>query len=170
MSGQKLNAAFNILQGIQAFRRDEQDYANDIAQQRINNREAVARGQLAINALGVTNALQRRKVAFDFLEAQKRALQSEGSALANAAWQGIQGGTAHDILVAVEQEAAQAEVLRDEGLRAIYEESRVRASDIVMQTEASMDLRNFTKPDVLAGILGIGQNILADNREAGLIG
>lgn len=170
MSGQKLNAAMNVLQGVLSFQRDRQQHANDVAQQQVNNQEARVRQQLALNSLSTANAIRRRQLSFDFLEQQKAALQAEGSALAQAAWQGIAGGTAHDILTAVQQEAAQNEVLRDEGLRAIHRESVARTADIIAQTDQSMDRRNFSKPDILASVLGIGQSILADNREAGLIG
>lgn len=170
MSSQGLNAAMNVLQGVLSYQKDRQQFANDVAQQRINNQEAAVRGQLALDSLSTANALQRRKLSFDFLEQQKQALQAEGSALAQAAWQGVAGGTAHDIMVAVQQEAAQSEVLRDEGLRAIHRESVARTADIIAQTSQSMDRRNFSKPDQLAAILGIGERILADNRETGLIG
>lgn len=170
MSGQKLNAAMNVLQGVLQYRQNRQQHANDIAQQEVNNAIAAQQEQLALNALGTTNALQRRKLTFDFLAAQKEALQREGSAAVQAAWAGIEGGTARDIMTAVQQEVAQAEVMRDEGLRAIHQETLVRTADIVANKANSMDHRNFTKPDVLASILGIGKNILDDNREAGTIG
>jgi hypothetical protein len=67
------------------------------------------------------------------------------------------------------QESAQIEVERDEGLKAIHDQTINRTADIVATTSNNLDHRNFSKPDVLASILGIGQDILADNRRAGVI-
>ncbi len=170
MSARTLNASLNVLQGVLAYKRDRQTHANDLAQQAVNNETAKQQGELALNSLATSTALARRKLAFDFLDQQKQAMQAQGSAAVQAAWAGIEGGTANDIMTAVMQEAAQGEVERDEGLRAIHAETVARTADIVMQTSASMDHRRFNKPDVLANILGIGKNIIDDNRKAGAIG
>lgn len=170
MSGSKLNLSMNVLQGVLSYRENRQQHANDLAQQRVSNAAVDTQEQLALQELGQSNALARRKLTFDFLQDQKAALQAMGSASVQAAWAGIEGGTANDILVSVQQELAQTEVLRDEGLRAIHEQSVTRAANITAQAANSKDRRNFTKPDVLASILGIGQNVLADYRETGKIG
>lgn len=170
MSGQKLNAAFNVLEGVLSYNRNKQTHANDVAQQAVNNAVAVQQGKLAINSLLAQATQDRRRLTFQFLEDQKAAMAREGSASVQAAWAGIEGGTAHDIMTAVMQESAQAEANRDEGLRAIHRQTALRGADIAAETSNRMDHRKFNKPDVLASILGIGSNILADNRRAGAIG
>lgn len=169
-TGRNLNAAFNLLEGVMAYKRDRQQHANDLAQQAVNNAEAAQRTQLALQALGTANAMARRKITFDFLEQQKAALQAQGSASVQAAWAGIEGGTAHDIMVSVQQELAQTEIARDEGLRAIHQEAIARSADIVAQGANARDQRNFSKPEILANVLGIGKNILDDFRASGTIG
>jgi hypothetical protein len=169
MSTVKLNAAMNVLGGVLEYNKNRITHANDVAQQAVNNAVTEQQGSLALNSLATESALARRKLGFEFLKAQKAALQREGSASVQAAWAGITGGTAHDVMTSVMQESAQIEVERDEGLKAIHDQTINRTADIIATTSNNLDHRNFSKPDVLASILGIGKDILADNRRAGVI-
>ncbi len=169
-TGFKLNTAFNILGGVQKFKKDKQQHANDLAQQAADNSATQTRGDLAINALATTSGIKRRELAFNFLSQQKEAMARQGSVAVQAAWSGVEGGTANDLMLAVMQEAAQSEVEQDNSLRAIHEETVNRVADIAATTANNMDNRNFSRPSVIADILGIGHTVLTDARKSGVIG
>ena len=169
MSATALNASMNVLQGVLKYKKDKQTHANDLAQQAVNNRTAKEQGSLAIQSTLQSASIERRSLGLEFLKQQKVAMARAGSAAVNAAWQGIEGATSNDLLQSVLQEAAFNEVERDEGLRSLHKATITRTADIIARTAHGQDFRNFSKPDVLAGILGIGQNVLVDLRKSGKI-
>jgi hypothetical protein len=169
MSAFGLNAAFNVLGAVQSYNRDKQTHANDLAQQAVNNAVARQQGAQAIQSVASSAAIERRNLGLQFLKQQKAALASQGSAAVQAAWAGIEGGTAHDLMVTVLQDAAQSEVERDINLQSVHEQTVNKTADILLSTTNQLDHRNFSKPDVLANILGLGKNVLDDARRSGKI-